>query len=113
MPELTCEQLSYFANCQETRLSNDWNLKAIQLAFLTGEWSEDARYSDSRHHVAGRSNSLGDWCVPAPQDPFNDSSGLRISAWISARYALSQWAMAKPGTQSAQKEYLDDHPDFG
>jgi hypothetical protein len=51
--------------------------------------------------------------LPAPQDPFNDSSGLRISAWISARYALSQWAMAKPGTQSAQKEYLDDHPDFG
>jgi hypothetical protein len=42
-----------------------------------------------------------------------EGSHLRISAWISARYALSQWAMAKPGTQPAQKEYLDDHPDFG
>jgi hypothetical protein len=36
-----------------------------------------------------------------------------VSAFMRTRSAVRPWEIAKPETQPAQKEYLDNHPDCG
>ena len=45
--------------------------------------------------------------LPAPQDRFNDSSGLCIPAWISTRSSVSRWEMTEPEAQPGAEGDLD------